>query len=326
MSAGKIIASAATTLLIATVASITGQFHKTALAIDVAHFYAPFALAYFSVLFMIPLYPLYLLASALFSSSALSQLHSEALQILKTKKGKLYPTWKLAAASIIALSLWICPPYLFGVGVKYVSVSVGLSILSLNSAMVFIISIFCLGTKFSWLTAVGIIFSVSGVFFLSMDSEFTGDILGVFIIFLAATGMAFYTTSFKKVFGEPSLGQIMLFQSLLGLANLLWNTAVVAAIIFFDLEHVDFKQIPWPPVLGLSFGMLTYSIVMNVGVAFVSPLAVAIGVLVGIPMTAAIDIIFRGLQASAYFYFGGLLISIGFCLTTFPFDRWMTRK
>ncbi|CAD5226327.1 unnamed protein product [Bursaphelenchus okinawaensis] len=325
MNVGNTILSIIVSLLVAIFSTMAAQFHKETLVVDAKNFNAPLGVAYFGVLFMLPLYPSYLLYRVIGTGAKASDINQEAVQILMRKE-KFHSIPILMLALLISLCLWVNPTYLFGFAIKYISVSVAMSVMSLNAAFVFILSITLLGAKFSWFKALGVVLSVTGVVSLSMDKEFTGNLWGVLIILVATISVTIYNVLIKRVFGEPSLCQVLFFQSLMGLANVVYLTIPVGLLVWTEVEHFVFSKIPWTPLLLYCFSILLYSVTMNFGISLLSPLVISIGVILGVPMNGLCDIVIRGLQASFWFYIGATLITVGFCLTTLPIDNWIQKK
>ncbi|CAD5226313.1 unnamed protein product [Bursaphelenchus okinawaensis] len=323
--ARNIILSVAITFFIASCTTVANQLAKNALTYDKEKFAAPFFMAWFGTLFMIPLYPIYFLIRKIFTKASMDEINGEAFEILEGKDGRIYKELVLGLGSFTFLILWTGPPYLFGVSVQFISVSAATGIGSLSAAMVFLFSIIFLGAEFSWFKAAGIAVSIAGVVLLSLDGNFTGSVLGVCLILLWAFITAVYNTAFKKVFGDLSLAQVLFYQSLLGLADFIWNTIPMLVLAFFDYDRIVWESIPWLPVIGNGIAGVAFAFGANLGIAMLNPLVVSIAFLVGIPMNAAVDIIFRGLDAGPLVYIGGVLIAIGFCFTSLPFDDWIRK-
>ncbi|CAD5230631.1 unnamed protein product [Bursaphelenchus xylophilus] len=317
-----IVLSVVVTIFIAICTTVANQLAKTALSEDPENFSAPFFLAYFGTLMMIPLYPAYLLIKVIFSKESVAKINENALKVVENKDGKLYPELTLLLGSAISVALWTGPPFLFGISVQYISVSAATAIGSLSAAMVFVFSILWLDAQFCFFKAGGIVVSIVGVVILSMDGQFTGSVFGVCLILIWALLTAIYTTAFKKAFGDLSLGQVLFYQTLLGLSNFIWNTIPMFFMGYLDYDRINWSSVPWLPVLGNALAGCAFSVGANFGIALLNPLVVSIAFLVGIPMNAAVDIIFRGLPAGIKAYIGGFFILGGFCLTSLPFDEW----
>ncbi|CAD5230633.1 unnamed protein product [Bursaphelenchus xylophilus] len=313
-------------LFVALSNTFSGQFAKEALTLDETKFFAPYWMTYLNTLLMIPLYPIFLAVKVLFTTAKATDINYDAMKILKNEKGKFYPIPVLIVASILIVYGWIAPNYIFAVSLKFISVSAAVSINSLNAAMVFVLSILWLKARFSWFKACGVVLSIAGVVLVSMDDEFTGSVTGVVLILLCASCIAIYNTSFKKIFGDLNLGQVLFFLTLLGLANLVFNSFTTYMLVKYDLDVLVWEAIPWKAVAGNLAMAALYNISVNMGIAILNPLVVSIGILLGIPISAAVDILFHGLDAGLTVLVGGILISIGFCLNTLPIDEWTRKK
>ncbi|CAD5230637.1 unnamed protein product [Bursaphelenchus xylophilus] len=313
-------------LAIALTSTFAGQFAKSALTLDEKLFSAPYSMTYLNTLFMIPLYPIYLLIKKNFTQTTVKTVHKDAVKLLEDRKGSRYPNWTILIAGLIILAGWIAPNYIFVVSLKFISVSAATSINSLNAALVFIISIIWLKEAFSWFKACGVLLSIAGVVLVSMDSNFTGSITGVILVLSCALCIALYNTTFKKVFGDLTFSQVLFFLSLLGLTNLIFNTLPAVLMIYFDLDRIVWTAVPWTAIFANALLATLFNISVNFGIAILNPLVVSIGILMGIPISAAVDILLRDLQAGLTILIGGVLISLGFCLNTLPFDEWIGKR
>ncbi|CAD5226311.1 unnamed protein product [Bursaphelenchus okinawaensis] len=313
-------------LSIAFCATFAGQFAQEALTIDETTFFASYFLTYLNTMFMLPLYPLFLLGRVFIFKEKAADVNRNAFKIWKNEKGKRYPMYYIAPVAVCVLYGWVAPNYIFAVALKFISVSAAVSIKSLNAALVFLLSVVWLKSAFSWFKGSGVLFSIAGVVIVSLNDEFTGSLTGVLFMLLCATIIAMYNVCVKKIFGDLNLGQVLFFLSSLGLTDVIVNTIPTFLMVYFDVERVVWSKIPWQPVICNLIMASLYNISVNFGIALLNPLVVSIGILVAIPVSAAVDILFHGLQAGVQVMIGGLLICIGFLLSTLPIDEWRKPK
>ncbi|CAD5226303.1 unnamed protein product [Bursaphelenchus okinawaensis] len=318
--AGNTALSVLVALLVALTSTLASQFAKTALTLDESLFFAPYSMTYFNTLFLIPLYPFYVILKVFGTNDTIPNVHDGPSKILKDDLGKMRSKTSIILAGIIILIGWIAPNYIFAISLKYISVSAAVSINSLNAALVFILSVTWLKAEFSWFKASGVILSICGVVLMSMDNEFTGSLTGVILILFCALCIAIYNTTFKQVFGDLTFGQVLFFLTLLGLANLVLNTVPTVILINMDIDHIVWQAVPWSAIAANALLATLFNLSVNFGIAILNPLVVSIGILMGIPISTAVDIIFRNLVAGPTMIFGGILISAGFFLNTLPVD------
>ncbi|KAI6244053.1 hypothetical protein M3Y99_00075000 [Aphelenchoides fujianensis] len=119
--------------------------------------------------------------------------------------------------------------------------------------------------------------------------------------------------------GEPS-GQVSMFMSGLGLLDLFLNFIPTAILVTTGVDRIDWAAVPWAALAGM------YNFLVNFGIALLSPLVISIGMLVGIPLSAAIDIVFRSMDITLTFVIGALLIICSFVLSTLPLREVLTKK
>ena len=123
---------------------------------------------------------------------------------------------------------------------------------------------------------------------------------------------------FKRVVGDATLGQVSLFLSCLGLLStvLLWPII----IIFQYTQYEDFTwgRIPWKYLCGHAALALIFNFLINFGIAFTYPLFISLGTVLGIPINALTDLIFRGAEFGSYKIVAAFSIVIGFLFMLLP--------
>lgn len=111
----------------------------------------------------------------------------------------------------------------------------------------------------------------------------------------------------------------------LGALNLIVNFIPTAILVYTDIDHIEFAYIPWFPLLGSCILHLFFNFFINFGIALLSPLVISVGMLCGIPLSTAVDVLFRHLAPTPLFLSGSGLIIVSFILVAFSVSE-VTRR
>ncbi|XP_077990057.1 solute carrier family 35 member F4-like isoform X2 [Glandiceps talaboti] len=123
---------------------------------------------------------------------------------------------------------------------------------------------------------------------------------------------------FKRVVGDASLGQVSLFLTLLSIFNLLFLWPVMLVLRLTGVENWEWKDMPWDYICGSAALGVAFNFLINFGIAYTYPLYIAIGTVLGIPLNAVVDYIWRNTPYGVIKIVGTLLIIGGFVLMILP--------
>mmetsp|Transcript_13783 Transcript_13783/g.29038 ORF Transcript_13783/g.29038 Transcript_13783/m.29038 type:complete len:457 (+) Transcript_13783:107-1477(+) len=126
---------------------------------------------------------------------------------------------------------------------------------------------------------------------------------GVFLGTCSSLAAATYKVAFKKVLGSPATTDVCLFLSLLGIVNGVVGVLPVLALAHLSIEQPFYEPGPgvvvsWGIVWGGSVLILVFNASIAFGIAVTSPLFIAVGTILAIPVTDAIDCYFVWIQPS----------------------------
>ncbi|VDK70873.1 unnamed protein product [Onchocerca ochengi] len=279
--------------------ALSTQFTKSILIIDPKYFYAPYFMVWFNTNFMMACYPTYIIFEILFHRSSLRDIQQEALLVYGNMDNTVRSYFKRTS---LFLLLWLIANYSYSQSLGYISASATSSIMSTNTAMVLI----------------SVVAAIIGVTVISLDKEFVGNMSGISLSILSALSAALYKVLFKKIIGNATIGQVSLFMSGLGLLNASLNSLPMIILVVKNLETFTWSYIPWIPLFGVAFLSMWFNFLINFGITLLHPLVISIGMLFGIPISAAIDIIFRHMTATPYFIIGALLILFSCAIVAIP--------
>uniref|UniRef100_A0A915NTU1 EamA domain-containing protein n=1 Tax=Meloidogyne floridensis TaxID=298350 RepID=A0A915NTU1_9BILA len=247
----KFLASFLFIFSIATSWALATQFRKSVMVIDKKHVFAPFFMVWFGTCFMFFCYPLFIFYFICLkrNKKLLKEEHLKALQILKfQQKFK-----KRIGHLIILLILWTCSNYLYARALIKISASTATSIMSTNSAIVYLLEWILLGENFSS-TAL----AISGVVIISFDSEFFGNNLtGIILVILSALFASFYKVFFKLIL--KNLFEV--FNSLVNFGIVILGPLIVSIGMIFG--------IPLSTVIDILFNSISINYLFIIGSIFI---------------------------------------------------------
>ncbi|XP_070533203.1 solute carrier family 35 member F4-like [Ptychodera flava] len=284
-------------------------------------FDAPFFVMWFSTIWMIVCYPGYFIPAYF-----LGRNRGQPRQIYRENEtvfGSQGVTWmaffKIVGSFCIC---WAATNYMYAYALSEIAAAVVTAVFSSNTAFIYILSWVVLDEKFVPLKVLATILSVVGLVVMAYADGFHGPTaVGILLSIGAAIGAAIYKVFFKKVVGDASLGQVSLFLSLLSLFNLFFLWPVMLALRLTDVEKWLWSDMPWNFLCGSAALSVAFNFLINFGIAFTYPLYIAIGVVLGIPLNAVVDYIWRGTAFGVIKVIGTFLIILGFIIMVFP-DRW----
>ncbi|VIO89981.1 Uncharacterized protein BM_BM18096 [Brugia malayi] len=314
-SINKIILSAIVMLAVALSWALSTQFTKSIWVINSKYFYAPYFMVWFNTNFMMACYPVYLLFAKLFYHSSFTTIHQKALLVYGEANNRLRLYF---IRTSLFLMFWLIANYSYSQSLGHISASATSSIMSSNTAMVVIFGWIILNDQFIPFRLISVAAAIIGVTVISLDKEFVGSIFGISLSVLSALSAALYKVLFKKVFGDATIEQVSLFMSGLGLLNASLNSLPMIILLINGIETFTWFDVPWFSLLAVAFLSLWFNFLINFGIALLHPLVISIGMLFGIPISAAIDIIFRHMTATYYFIIGALLILFSCIIVIVP--------
>nr|XP_039261793.1 putative thiamine transporter SLC35F3 [Styela clava] len=221
-------------------------------------------------------------------------------------------------------AIWLAVNSLYVFGLKFIYATDASAIMASNVAFVYMLSLCLLKEKLYAIRIIASFLCISGVVLFGYAKGFQGSehlLQGVLMIIASAFGAAVYKVVFKKVVGNASLGQVSLFLTLLGLSNTLLMWTVSVCLYVAEVEKFGWSDIPWQAVNLSALLSLIFNFLVNFGIAYTYPLFISIAMMIGIPLNAGVDVIFRHGTFSAIRLVAAVLVFSGFAIMLFP-DSW----
>ena len=166
------------------------------------------------------------------------------------------------------------------------------------------------------LTFLAVALAITGVVLLSVLSNASAEtkILAPILIVISAFFASTYEVLFKRLLGDATLKDVTLHLSFLGLFNAVGFWWIWLVLDKTGAEPIEFQSMSWGvQCLSSVIGFL-FNVLINFGIAISSPLFVALGTTLGIPLNFIVDIIFYKTQFSAGEFVGAALVMIGVCV------------
>ncbi|RXM37179.1 Solute carrier family 35 member F4 [Acipenser ruthenus] len=130
---------------------------------------------------------------------------------------------------------------------------------------------------------------------------------------------------FKLILGSAKFGEAALFLTILGGVNFVFFSFVPVILYFTKVEYFDsIDAVPWGYLCGVSVLLLTFNILVNFGIAVTYPTLISLGIVLSVPVNAAVDHYTSEISFNTVRVIAMLTISLGFLLLLLP-EEWDQR-
>ncbi len=205
--------------------------------------------------------------------------------------------------------LWVTANYCYVAALRHVPASTMVSIFGSCTAFVSIQEGIWLGQPCTMVRVVAVLLAFGGVVAYGVlggskqtpedEQNYVGDqklsafLMGVLLGTLSSLAASTYKVAFKRFLGNPSRIDVCLFLSILGMVN-----GVVGILPTLGLAHWGVEEPFWDSGLTAfswgviwcgSFFILVFNASIAFGIAVTSPLFIAVGTVLTIPVTDLID-------------------------------------
>ncbi|XP_037911407.1 putative thiamine transporter SLC35F3 isoform X3 [Hermetia illucens] len=219
--------------------------------------------------------------------------------------------------------LWVLTTYLFALSLRALLATDVMALFATNVACVYLLSWVILHEQFVGVRIVAVILCDTGIALLAYMDGITGSptLGGVVLAALAAAGYAVFKVMFRKVMGDPPVGQVAFAFTTIGFLNaaLLWPVCV--ALYLTGTETIPSDRLPWIVLLIASVLLLVFHILTQFSSAVTYNLFVTLGLITAVPVSGALDVVLYGAQFAGMKLAGVILIAVGFFLVMFP-ENW----
>ncbi|XP_006817782.1 solute carrier family 35 member F4-like [Saccoglossus kowalevskii] len=220
---------------------------------------------------------------------------------------------------------WAVTNYMYTYALGFIAAADVTALFSSNTAFIYILSILWLNELITPVKVLATIFSIAGVVLMAAGDGFLrSTAVGVALSVGAAIGAALYKVLFKRFIGDATSGQVSLFLTCTGAFNLLFLWPVMLTLYLTGIESWDWNEMPWKFLCGSAALSVVFNFLINFGIAFTYPLFIAIGTVIGIPLNAVVDYIWRDNAFGTLQIIGSVFIVGGFLLMLIP-NKWQDK-
>ena len=276
-------------------------------------FDAPWFVVWFSTSWMLLCFPVISLCFRLIKGCRLRTCFAKAESVFGDRG--LCPL-TLITRCLPFVVIWCGCNYMYTRSLSVLSATDVTALFSSTPAFVFMLSLLLLKDElFSLRRLLATLISIGGIVVIAYSNGFTGPTTtGVLLAVGSAILAATYKVTFKLFVGDGEIEQVSLFLTCLGLINLLCFWPILEIMHFTHYERIIWKHIPWSYLCGSAALGLLFNFLINFGIAFTFPLFISLGTVLGIPINAAVDAIWRGASFSWAKGIGAVMIIVGFIL------------
>ncbi|XP_030371754.1 uncharacterized protein LOC115622031 isoform X1 [Scaptodrosophila lebanonensis] len=286
------------------------------------YFSAPFFAAWFFTNFSLLFFPIYVLGSM--SARKCNKLSEILGDVLRGFRERGFTIGRFLNRCLSFCILWLVTTYLYTLSLHVLFATDSLALFATNVACVYLLSWVILHEQFVGVRIVAVILCDTGIALLAYMDGITGEsrtLSGVVLATLAAAGYAVFRVMFRKVMGDPPVGQIAFTFTTLGFLNALLLWPVVLALYLTGTENLSSESIPWHVLLAASVLLLVFHVLMQFSAAVTYNMFVTLGLITAVPVSGALDVILYSATFAGMKLAGVILIGIGFFLIMFP-ENW----
>lgn len=222
------------------------------------------------------------------------------------------------------LVLWVVANYCFTYALKCAPAGIVQTLFGTAPAAVAILSRWILSEPLTMRRIAAAVLALAGASAVGIGAQKSGDassggrtLLGIGLALGAVAAAACYKVGFKRRFGEPPGWMVLGFSGSLG--AVMGVVGTIPALIL-AWEGVEAKwwsssvSVPW----GLLFLAGSIQVVYNTAIAFglsiSSPIFIALGTILSIPVSLSVDVLFRGQSINLPEVLGAVTIIVSFAL------------
>ncbi|XP_076044007.1 solute carrier family 35 member F4 isoform X2 [Oratosquilla oratoria] len=292
---------------------------RTEVVVKVPVFDAPFLTTWFCTVWTGLFFPLYLVCHSCLLREKTS-IKASLKNIGQNFRDRGVTLSKFVTRCCLFCLLWVATNYMYIHSLRILDCTDVMALYSAHVSFVYLLSWVILHDQFVGVRIVAVILCNTGIALLAyMDGiTRTKTLGGVVLAAAAAAGSAVYKVLFKKVIGDASLGQVSLFFTVMALLNTLLLSPLVAVLYLTGIETVIWSELPWVNLLTAAALSLAANLLGNFGLAVTFEIFITLGLVLAVPVSAALDIRWYGVVFEGMKLAGVVLIVTGFFLVLFP--------
>ncbi|KAL5285257.1 SLC35F4 family protein [Megaselia abdita] len=284
-------------------------------------FDAPFFISWFFTNFTFFFFPIYILGRVAVRKC---DKPAEILgDVLRGFRDRGFTIGRFINRCLVLCVLWIVFSYLLCRSLKILLATESIALFATNVACTYLLSWVILHEQFVGVRIVAVILCDTGIALLAYMDGITGSptLRGVIYAALAAAVYAIFRVTFRKVLGDPPVGQIAFTFTILGFLNALLLWPVCLGLYLTETETIVSNQTIWAVLFIASILLLVFHILTQFSAAVTYNMFVTLGLITAVPVSGALDIFFNSSTFAGMKLAGLVLICVGFFLVMFP-ENW----
>ncbi|CAM1299804.1 SLC35F4 (predicted) [Pycnogonum litorale] len=280
---------------------------------------APFFTTWFTTVWTCLFFPFYLCARSCWCTShpSVKEMYRDSVALFHAKG---FTFTKFLTRCAFFTVLWVVTNYMYIHSLSILGTTDIIALYASNVSFVYLLSWVILHEQFVGIRIVAVILCNTGIALLAyMDGiHETTTLSGVVLAAAAACGSAVYKVLFKKIVGEVSVGQVSVFFTIISIFNtfLLWP--IMLTLLLSGAEVIKWAEIPWFHLIGAVLLILVSNLLGTFGVILTYEVCITLGLVVAIPVSAALDISWYGIKFEGMKLSGIVLIGVGFMMVLLP--------
>lgn len=299
----------------------TQIFHISRTTLTTTIFNAPFFASWFFTNFAFLFFPIYVIGRIAVTKC---DKPGEILgDVLRGFRDRGFTIGRFLSRCLSFCILWIVTTYLYTLSLRVLFATDAMALFATNVACVYLLSWVILHEQFVGVRIVAVILCDTGIALLAYMDGITESptLSGVVLAALAAAGYAVFRVMFRKVMGDPPVGQIAFTFTTLGFLNAVLLWPVCLALYLTGTETMPSDRMPWVLLLIASILLLVFHMLTQFSAAVTYNMFVTLGLITAVPVSGALDVVLYGTTFAGMKLAGVILIVVGFFLVMFP-ENW----
>ncbi|KAL4612989.1 putative thiamine transporter SLC35F3 [Arapaima gigas] len=282
---------------------------------------APFTLTWFASTWNTFFFPLYYLGHL--CSGGERQMPLQRYRECSRFFGEDGLTLKAFLFRVVPFSLlWTLSTYLYLQALRSIPSTDASALFCCNRAFVFLLSWIVLHNHFMGIRIVAAILAITGIVMMTYADGFhSHSAFGISLAVASASLSAVYKVLFKLMLGRAETGEVALFLTLLGCANIALFSFLPAMLYATGAEHfMPPTDLPWTCLCGVASLLLVFNLLVNYGKAVTFPTMISLGIVLSVPVNALVDLYTCAVHFNTVRLIAILSICLGFLLLLLPED------
>ncbi|XP_043245065.1 putative thiamine transporter SLC35F3 [Amphibalanus amphitrite] len=281
---------------------------------------APFFTTWFCTTWTTLVFPIFSLLQCINCRAKEEPAASEVVDAIRYFRDRGYTLGQFMLRTFLFCLLWVVTNYLHAQALRELTCTDAIALFSTSLGFVYLLSWVVLHEQFVGVRIVAVIMCNTGVALLAyMDGIAKTPTLGSVVMgATGAAGSAAYKVFFRKVMADCGPGPVSVFLSLIALISTLLLWPVALALSLSGTEVVTWTQLPWLELCGAAGLGLAGNLLISFGGLVTYDFFVSLGLILAVPLSAAIDMQWYNVDFEDMRLAGNVLIVCGFFLVLFP--------